>query len=99
MYTVMGMRKACISYNLLSQSMDYHAFHLPFDRRLVRDAPSSLAGASGSEDVDTDWDREFFGAGPGRTGEPSPNDARDVTRANYAKGLKELLNEGNKTGV
>ena len=48
--------------------------------------------ASGSDDVDTDWDREFFGAGTGRTGEPSPNEARDVTRANIAKGLKALLN-------
>lgn len=67
---------------------------------------SSLAGASGSDDVDTDWDREFFGGGTGRTGEPSPNDARDVTRANIAKGLKALLRgavepapEGGKTGA
>lgn len=50
---------------------------------------SSTAGASGSDDVDTDWDREFFGTG--RTGEPSPNVARDVTRANLAEGLKALL--------
>ena len=47
--------------------------------------------ASGSDDVDTDWDREFFGAAPERTGEPSPNKVRDVTRANIAKGLKALL--------
>eukprot|EP00904_Undaria_pinnatifida_P005416 jgi/Undpi1/2003/HiC_scaffold_12.g05390.m1 len=53
---------------------------------------NNLAVASGSDDVDTDWDREFFGAGTGRTGEPSPNEARDVTRANIAKGLKALLN-------
>ncbi|CAN0543366.1 unnamed protein product, partial [Laminaria digitata] len=52
---------------------------------------NNLAVASGSDDVDTDWDREFFGAGTGRTGEPSPNEARDVTRANIAKGLKALL--------
>lgn len=53
---------------------------------------SSLAGASGSDEVDTDWDREFFGAGG--KGESSPNDARDITRANIAKGLKGLLGGG-----
>lgn len=52
---------------------------------------SSLAGRSESDEVDTDWDRELFGAGA--TGESSPNDARerDIQRANIAKGLKGLL--------
>lgn len=56
---------------------------------------SSLAGASGSDDVDTDWDREFFGTG--KTGENSPNDVRDVTRANIAKGFKGLLGAAQPT--
>ncbi|CAN0312643.1 unnamed protein product, partial [Ectocarpus sp. 12 AP-2014] len=48
---------------------------------------------AGSDDADTDWDLELglVGPGTGRTGEPSPNNVRDVKRANIAEGLRALL--------
>lgn len=51
------------------------------------------SSAAGSDDIDTDWDRELglVGPGQGRTGEPSPNNTRDLKRANIAEGLKALL--------
>lgn len=51
------------------------------------------SSAAGSDDIDTDWDRELglVGPGTGRTGEPSPNNMRDLKRANIAEGLKALL--------
>ncbi|CAN0311317.1 unnamed protein product, partial [Ectocarpus sp. 12 AP-2014] len=58
---------------------------------------AAQAGGSGStggsDDADTDWDLELglVGPGTGRTGEPSPNNARDVKRANIAEGLRALL--------
>lgn len=54
---------------------------------------SFRSSTAGSDDADTDWDLELglVGPGTGRTGEPSPNNARDVKRANIAEGLKALL--------
>lgn len=53
----------------------------------------AVRSGAGSDDMDTDWDRELglVGPGTGRTGEPSPNNTRDLKRANIAEGLKALL--------
>lgn len=57
------------------------------------------SSAAGSDDIDTDWDRELglVGPGTGRTGEPSPNNSRDLRRANIAEGLKALLRGANES--